>query len=47
MANPADKAALREFKKRARPDFTEAQIDIFVNPEATPDHTLKAIGAGY
>ena len=30
MANPADRAALRESIKRLRPDFSEAQIDDFV-----------------
>ena len=30
IANPDDRAALRESIKRARPDFTEAQIDIFI-----------------
>jgi len=30
MANPADRVALRESIKRMRPDFSEAQIDIFI-----------------
>ena len=30
MANPADRMALRESIKRLRPDFSEAQLDIFV-----------------
>ena len=30
MANPTDRIALRESIKRLRPDFTEAQIDIFI-----------------
>lgn len=33
MAKPADREALRESIRRARPDFTEAQIDIFVEGE--------------
>ena len=39
MANPSDRAALRESIKRLRPDWTEAQLDTFVNPEASPENT--------
>ena len=35
MANPADREALRESIRRARPDFIETQIDIFVEGEAS------------
>jgi len=39
MANPADRAALRESIKRLRPDFSEAQLDIAVaGREAPPDN---------
>ena len=37
MANPADRAALRESIKRLRPEFTPEQIEIFVTGEAPPD----------
>ena len=37
MANPADRAALRESARRAFPDYTEAQIEIFVTGEAPPE----------
>ena len=37
MGNPADREALRESVKRLCPDFTEAQIDIFVAGEVKPE----------
>lgn len=37
MDSPADREALRESIRRARPDFTEAQIEIFVSGKAPPD----------
>lgn len=37
MANPADRMALRETIKRLRPDFSEAQLDIFVDGEVKPE----------
>jgi len=43
MADPADRIALRESVKRLRPDFSEAQIDIFVNPEAGPKNAAWII----
>ena len=39
MDSPTDREALRESIKRLRPDFSEAQIDIFINPEARPENT--------
>lgn len=36
MDNPADREALRESIKRLRPDFTEAQIELFVGGEIKP-----------
>jgi len=30
MANPADREALRESIRRAHPEYTEAQIEIFM-----------------
>jgi len=38
MANPADRAALRESFKRLRPDATERELDIMVSGEAPPDN---------
>ena len=35
LDSPSDPEALRESIKRYRPDWTEAQLDIFVNPEAS------------
>ena len=37
IANPIDREALRESIKRLRPDFTEAQIGIFVEGRARPE----------
>ena len=39
LDSPTDREALRESIKRYRPDWTEAQLDIFVNPEASPKNT--------
>ena len=39
MDSPTDREALRESIKRYRPEWTEAQLDIFVNPEASPRNT--------
>lgn len=33
MANPADRAALRESIRKLRPDFSEAQLDLFIEAE--------------
>ena len=43
MANPADRVALREAIKRLRPDFTESQLDTFVNGEAKPECELDEL----
>ncbi|HUU63187.1 MAG TPA: hypothetical protein VMX96_04615 [Dehalococcoidia bacterium] len=37
MSNPADREALRESIRKARPDFTPEQVEIFVTGEAPPD----------
>ena len=37
MDNPADREALRESIRKLRPDFSEAQIDIFVEGKAKPE----------
>lgn len=37
MADPADQAALRESIRKLRPDFSEAQLDIFVEGKAKPN----------
>lgn len=37
MENPEDREALRESIRKARPDFTPEQIEIFVTGEAPPD----------
>lgn len=39
MDSPTDREALRESIKRLRPDFSEAMVEIFVNPEASPKNT--------
>lgn len=39
MDSPTDREALRESIKRYRPDWTDAQLDTFVNPEASPKNT--------
>lgn len=36
MDNPSDREALRESARRAFPDYTEAQLDIFVAGEVKP-----------
>jgi len=37
MDNPADRETLRESIRKLRPDFSEAQIDIFVEGKAKPE----------
>lgn len=41
MANPADRIALREAIKRLRPDFTDDQLDIFIEGEVKPENDLE------
>lgn len=43
MDNPADREALRESIRRARPDFTEKQIDIFVEGRVKPEGELDEL----
>lgn len=37
MGSPADREALRESIRKLRPDFSEAQIDIFVEGKVKPE----------
>ena len=37
MESPADRMALRESIKRLRPDFSEAQLDLFIEVEVKSD----------
>ena len=39
LDNPEDRIALRESIKRLHPEYTTEQLDIFVNPEASPKNT--------